>query len=76
MRTSRSKLLAQDKHRGFHLVDVICQDLERCKCMKNCKRALEVVTRSPVHGLAETMAKNRYTYEGAPTKYANITTLR
>ena len=67
MRTSRSKLFVQDKHRGFHLVDVICQDLES---------GLEVVTRSPVHCLAETMAKNRYTYEGAATNYAKITTLR
>ena len=58
MGISRSKLLAQDEHRGFHLVDAIRQDLERCKCYGRLQE--EVVTRSPVHGLAKTMSENRY----------------
>ena len=68
-RTSRSKPPAQDRHRKFYLIDVIRQDLERCE------RGLEVVMRSPVHGLAETMAENRYTYERAATSRANLTPL-
>ena len=58
MGISRSKPLAQDEQRGFHLVDAIRQDLERCECYGKLQK--EVVTRSPVHGLTETMAENRY----------------
>ena len=43
--------------------------------MERCERGLEVVMRSPVHGLAESMAESRYTYERAATNRANITPL-
>ena len=43
--------------------------------MESREKSLEVVMRTPVHGLAAPMAKNRYTHEKAATSCANLTPL-